>query len=140
MVGIFGEIHPAVAENYALGSSRCYVADLDIAGLFEHYSPDREYTPLPKFPAAQRDIAVLCDDDLPVLTMERAVKNAVGPILEKIELFDVYRGSQIPEGKKSVAFNLVLRQPDRTITDEQSESAVKKALEALSGLGAELRN
>lgn len=140
VVGIFGEIHPAVAENYALGSSRCYVADLDIAGLFEHYSPDREYTPLPKFPAAQRDIAVLCDDDLPVLTMERAVKNAVGPILEKIELFDVYRGSQIPEGKKSVAFNLVLRQPDRTITDEQSESAVKKALEALSGLGAELRN
>ncbi len=140
VVGILGEVHPNVAENYELGNIRCYVADLDVGTLFAHYCADKEYTPLPRFPAAQRDIAVLCDDDLPVQELERAVKNAVGKVLEKIMLFDVYKGSQIPAGKKSVAFNLVLRQPDKTITDEQCEQAMKKALNALNSLGAELRN
>ena len=77
---------------------------------------------------------------VPVLTMERAVRAAVGPMLEKIVLFDVYKGSHIPAGKKSVAFNLVLRRADRTITDEESESAVQKAVAALAELGAELRS
>ena len=138
-IGRFGEIHPIVAERYEL-DARSYAARLDVEKLFAHYNPNREYTPLPKFPAAQRDIAVVCDDDLPVLTMERAVRAAVGPMLEKIVLFDVYKGSHIPAGKKSVAFNLVLRRADRTITDEESESAVQKAVAALTELGAELRS
>ena len=138
-IGRFGEIHPIVAERYEL-DARSYAARLDVEKLFAHYNPNREYTPLPKFPAAQRDIAVVCDDDLPVLTMERAVRAAVGPMLEKIVLFDVYKGSHIPAGKKSVAFNLVLRRADRTITDEESESAVQKAVAALAELGAELRS
>ena len=138
-IGRFGEIHPLVPERYEL-DARSYAARLDVEKLFAHYNPDREYTPLPKFPAAQRDIAVVCDDDLPVLTMERAVRAAAGSILENIVLFDVYRGSHIPAGKKSVAFNLVLRRADRTITDEESESTVQKALAALAKLGAELRS
>ena len=138
-IGRFGEIHPIVAERYEL-DARSYAARLDVEKLFAHYNPNREYTPLPKFPAAQRDIAVVCDDDLSVLTMERAVRAAVGPMLEKIVLFDVYKGSHIPAGKKSVAFNLVLRRADRTITDEESESAVQKAVAALAELGAELRS
>ena len=138
-IGRFGEIHPIVAERYEL-DARSYAARLDVEKLFAHYNPNREYTPLPKFPAAQRDIAVVCDDDLPVLTMERAVRAAVGPMLEKIVLFDVYKGSHIPAGKKSVAFNLVLRRADRTITDEESELAVQKAVAALAELGAELRS
>ena len=71
--------------------------------------------------------------------MERAVRAAAGSILENIVLFDVYKGSHIPAGKKSVAFNLVLRRADRTITDEESESTVQKALAALAKLGAEPR-
>lgn len=138
-IGRFGEIHPLVSERYEL-DARSYAARLDVEKLFAHYNPDREYTPLPKFPAAQRDIAVVCDDDLPVLTMERAVRAAAGSILENIVLFDVYKGSHIPAGKKSVAFNLVLRRADRTITDEESESTVQKALAALAKLGAELRS
>ena len=138
-IGRFGEIHPLVSERYEL-DARSYAARLDVEKLFAHYNPDREYTPLPKFPAAQRDIAVVCDDDLPVLIMERAVRAAAGSILENIVLFDVYKGSHIPAGKKSVAFNLVLRRADRTITDEEIESTVQKALAALAKLGAELRS
>ena len=77
----------------------------------------RSYVPMPKFPL--RDLALLCDDALPVMTMEKAIKAAAGKILEKIELFDVYKGSQIAEGKKSVAFNISMRASDRTLTDEE---------------------
>ena len=137
-IGRFGEIHPLVAEQYEL-ESRTYAARLDMEKLYAHYNPVREYHPLPKYPAAERDIAVLCDDELTVAAMEQAVKSAVGKVLEKIVLFDVYKGNQIPDGKKSVAFNLMLRMNDRTITDEECSAAVDKAVKALAALGAELR-
>ena len=89
------------------------------------------YRPLPKFPASTRDIAVVCDADIAVAKLARCIKNAGGAVLEQVELFDVYQGKGVAEGKKSVAFNLTLRAEDRSLTGEEAEAAVKKILTAL---------
>lgn len=136
--GIIGEIHPLVCANYGI-NVRTYVGKLNMRMLFALENDERSYVPMPKFPASTRDLALLCNDELPVLTMEKAIKNAVGKILEKIELFDVYKGSQIAQGKKSVAFNITLRAADRTLTDEEVNSAMSKILKAMEDLGAEIR-
>ena len=139
ILGILGEVHPLVLQNYEIGC-KAYLAKLDLKSLMAHVGGEKNYHPLPKYPATSRDLAVLCDEDLPVLTMEKAIRNAVGDILEKVEIFDIYRGKQIPEGKKSVAYSLVLRAEDRTLTDEETDQAVKRALDALSQVGATLRS
>lgn len=138
-IGIIGEIHPLVCGNY--GMNTCvYVAKLNLDTMFRLGGSEKEYTPLPKFPASTRDIALLCDDELPVLTMEKAIKTAAGKILEKVELFDVYKGAQVASGKKSVAFNITLRAADRTLTDEEVNAAMDKVLKALEALGAKMRS
>lgn len=106
--GIMGEIHPLVAQNYGIGT-RCYVASIDVPALFAARCAEKTYRPLPKYPAVTRDIALICDEETPVLVLEKAIKSAAGKLLERIELFDVYRGKQIEENKKSIAFSLVMR-------------------------------
>lgn len=137
-LGILGEIHPLVCANYGI-NTRVYVGKLKMRKLYALQVTDKKYHPLPKFPASTRDLALLCDDSLPVLTMEKAIKAAAGKILEKVELFDVYKGSQIADGKKSVAFNITLRANDRTLTDEEVGGAMNKILKALEELGAQIR-
>ncbi|MGN0642804.1 MAG: phenylalanine--tRNA ligase subunit beta [Huintestinicola sp.] len=138
-VGIFGELHPAVLENYEIGV-RAYAAKLNVPEMMEAAVANKVYKPIPKYPATTRDLAVVCDDSIPVAHLEKAIKEGVGEkILESITLFDVYKGKQIADGKKSVAFSIVMRSHDGTLTDEQADSAVKKALKKLSELGAELR-
>ncbi len=136
---ILGEIHPAVLENYGIGE-KCYVARIDMKTIFDKGRAPRLYKKLPKFPATTRDLAFVCDRDIPVLTLEKEISSAAGKLLENIELFDVYMGSQIEEGKKSVAFSLRLRAEDRTLTDEEADNVVKKAIKALSKLGISLRS
>ena len=138
-IGILGEIHPLVCANYGI-NTRVYVGKLNMRKLYAMQDTDKKYHPLPKFPASTRDLALLCDEDLPVLTMEKAIKAAAGKILEKVELFDVYKGSQIASGKKSVAFNISMRAGDRTLTDEEVNSAMNKILKALEELGAQIRS
>lgn len=138
-MGIFGEIHPAVLENYEI-DTRAYVACLDLTMLFQQVATEKGYQPLPKFPASTRDLALLCDEKLPVAELEKAISNAAGTVLEDLKLFDVYRGAQVQAGKKSVAYNLVLRAPDRTLTDEEADAAVKRALKALKAIGVEIRS
>ena len=138
--GVFGTVHPTVAARYGL-SGEVLAAELRMDALFAAIDPVKLYHPLPKFPASTRDLALLCDDSLPVLTMEKAIKAAAGKILEKVELFDVYKGKGIPEGKKSVAYSLSMRAPDRTLTDEECDKAMKNALAALEkDFGAALRS
>ena len=137
-LGSVGEIHPAVLENFGLGC-RAWVARLDIAALFAARLPEGRYHALPRFPASTRDLAVICDDALPVAVIEKEIRTAVGGILEQIRLFDVYRGVPVPAGKKSVAYSLVLRAPDRTLTVEECDKAVEKALKSLAGHGVSLR-
>ena len=137
--GIIGEVHPLVCANYGI-NTRVYVGKLKLRKLFAMMDTQRSYVPMPKFPASTRDLALLCDDALPVMTMEKAIKAAAGKILEKIELFDVYKGSQIAQGKKSVAFNISMRASDRTLTDEEVNGAMSKILKALEELGAQIRS
>jgi phenylalanyl-tRNA synthetase beta chain len=137
-VGIIGEIHPDIAENYGF-ETRVYIAVLDMNTMYENRSMDESYRPLPKYPAITRDIAVVCDEDIEVMKLENAISASVGDILERIELFDVYRGIQLGQGKKSVAFSLSFRSPERTLTDADADSAMKNALKALGEIGAVLR-
>ena len=106
-LGMIGEVHPAICQNYQIGA-RAYIACLDEAVLFENVAPERGYKPLPRFPAATRDLALICVDELPVAALEKAIREAVGKVLEEVSLFDVYRGAQVAEGKKSVAYSLSL--------------------------------
>jgi phenylalanyl-tRNA synthetase beta chain len=138
-VGIVGEVHPDVAENYGI-EERCYIAVLNLDILFKNTVMDKNYTPLPKFPAVTRDIAVLVDDSILVQEIEDIIKNQGGKILESVKLFDVYKGKQVPEGKKSVAYALAYRGENRTLTDNDVSKVHDKIIRALEQkLGAELR-
>lgn len=137
-LGYLGEVHPDVQENYGF-NTKVYVAKLNIPELIKSADNNIKYQPLPKFPATTRDLSIICDDEIPVAKLESAIKKAVGKILEKVTLFDVYKGKQIADGKKSVSYSIVMRSHDGTLNDEQADSAMKKVLKALAELGAELR-
>lgn len=137
-IGYLGEIHPAVQETYGFGT-RVYAAKLNINEMMPLSVTEITYQPSPKFPAITRDLSLLCEDSLPVGTMEKAIKNAVGKILEKVTLFDVYKGKQIAEGMKSVSFSISMRSHEGTLTDEQADAAMKRVLKSLGDLGASLR-
>ena len=139
VLGTLGEIHPAVQANYAIDAP-VYIADLDFENLLAKSKLDKAFKPLPKFPAITRDYAFVCDDALEVGTIEAVMKKAGGNTVEAIRLFDVYRGKQLGEGKKSVAFNVMLRAADHTLTDEEADKVSKKILTLLDReLGITLR-
>ena len=138
-IGEIGEIAPAVLDNYGIGT-RAYVATLDIADIFDARIVEKKFKPTPKFPASTRDLAIICDDGLPAASLEKAIRQGAGKLLEKVELFDVYKGSSIAEGKKSVAYTMTLRAADRTLTVEECDRAVNKVLKELANIGAELRS
>ena len=99
VLATLGEVHPTVAENYAIGT-RVYLAELDVNTAYENESGTRTHKPLPKYPASNRDLAFVCDKEIPVLKLQRAIGEAVGKTLESVKLFDVYQGEQIEKGKK----------------------------------------
>lgn len=137
--GILGEIHPDVCENYEV-SERCYMAELNLDILFRNAALERKYKPLPKFPAVTRDLAVMVNEKVLVEEIEEIIKKQGGNLLESYRLFDVYQGKQIPEGKKSVAYALIYRLEDRTLTDKEVNKVHDKILRSLEyKLGAELR-
>ncbi|WP_028519228.1 phenylalanine--tRNA ligase subunit beta [Ruminococcus flavefaciens] len=138
-LGIMGEVHPEVQETYEIGV-KTYVAKLNIPELMEAAADKITYQPLPKFPATTRDLSLLVDEDMPVAELEKAIKGAVGKILEKVSLFDVYRSDDMKKnGKKSIAYSISMRSHEGTLTDEQADGAMKRVLKALSAIGAELR-
>ena len=137
-VGIFGELHPEVSENYKV-KERLYIAKICVPELMESCVPVKTYKPLPKFPASVRDLSVVCDSTTPVADIEKAVKKAVGGILESVSLFDVYTGAQVGDGKKSVSYSITMRSHEGTLTDEQTDKAMDKVFKALSDNGWTLR-
>ena len=139
VISVIGEVHPSVLKNYDIGV-KAYVAQVDFASLLKYGDNKRSYKALPKFPASSRDLSFVCDSDVPVMKIEKIIAKAVGKILEDIALFDVYVGSQIPKGKKSVAFSVRMRATDRTLTDAEADSAVKKAVDELEKLDITLRS
>lgn len=138
-VGVFGEVHPDVTENYGINVN-CYVAELDLDSLFEASTTVKAYKPLPKFPAVTRDIALLCDDSILVAEIEETIRKAGGNLVEKVQLFDIYKGAQIPEGKKSIAYAIAYRDEKKTLEDKDISKVHDKILKALEHkLGAVLR-
>ena len=136
---VLGEVHPSVAKNYDI-DTRVYVAEIKLDVLYGINKRKVTYKPLPKYPAVERDFAMLCDKDIPVGDLEKAIQSGGGRLLEKIKLFDVYQGSQIPAGKKSVAYSVWLRSADGTLTDAQIEDTCTKIIAKLEKLAPNCAN
>jgi len=138
-LGYMGQVHPLVAKNYGI-DAEVYCAEISLTKLFDLQKPEATYTPLPKYPTVSRDLALLCDEAVTVAEAENVITAAAGKLLRSIRLFDIYRGTGVPEGKKSMAFALELRADDRTLTDADSEGVVAKVLSAVQEkLSATLR-
>ena len=138
-VGVFGQVHPLVAKNYGI-DAEIYAAELDFTALSGLIAPAATYVPLPKYPSVSRDIAVVCGEEVTVAELEDCISKAGGKLLRDVRLFDIYRGKGIDAGKKSVAFSLLLRADDRTLTDADSDDVISAVLAALEKeLDAHLR-
>ena len=138
-LGTLGQIHPDVCAAYGLDGAT-YCAEIDVVLLHALEGAEPVYTPLPRFPAITRDIAVVCDAAVPVGELTECIRKAEKNVLRGVKLFDVYTGVGIPEGKKSVAFSLTLRSDDGTLTDDHAEEAVRAVLDALrESFGAVIR-
>ncbi len=138
-IGVMGQVHPLVAQSYGI-DSEIYCAELNFTKMLQLRLPEPTFTPLPKYPTVSRDLALVCDEALTVDQVENAITASAGKLLRRIQLFDIYRGTGIPDGKKSMAFSLELRADDRTLTDSDSEKVVANVLAALKEkLNATLR-
>lgn len=139
-VGTFGELHPDVIENYNLGQ-RVYVAEINIDLVFENLNLVKKYIPLPKYPSTSRDIALIVKDEVFVKQIEDIIKANGGGLVESYKLFDVYKGAQIEEGHKSIAYSITYRSTEKTLTDEDVAVVHEKILSELSEkLNANLRS
>jgi phenylalanyl-tRNA synthetase beta chain len=138
VIGIIGEIHPKIAEKYDI-NTKVYAAELELLPVYNFNKEPIIFKALPKYPSVSRDISLLCNKEILVGDLTDAIKVASGKLCEDIKLFDVYSGSQIPDGKKSVSFSLTLRSSEATLTDEQVEKVMSKVFQKLNDAGATLR-
>ena len=138
-LGVIGQIHPTVCSNYGI-DTEVYVAMIDYETAYAARAEEKTYHTLPRYPSVTRDLAIICDRALPVLSLKKAITAAAGSLLEKVELFDVYTGEQIEAGKKSVAYSLTLRSDSGTLNDKQSDKVVSKIIAEIEKLGASLRS
>jgi len=138
-VAVFGEVHPDVADSYDL-DTRVYVAEIALDALYAVADKRVIYKPLPRYPAVERDLALLCSDDLPVAQIEKVIRKAGDRYLESVTLFDVYKGAQIEAGKKSVAYSLTFRSADGTLSDADIDPAISKICKALQEKDCVLRS
>ena len=129
-LGYMGQVHPLVAANYGI-DTEVYCVEIDFTKLFTLRLPDPTYVPLPKYQASTRDLSFVCDEAVTVAQAEEVITAAAGKLLRGVKLFDIYRGTGVPEGKKSMAFSLELRADDRTLTDADTEGVTTKVLAAL---------
>ena len=137
--GVIGQIHPAVCDNYSI-SGEIYVAQVSFEAILAAAADEKQYKPLPKYPAVVRDLAILVDEDVLAADIEEIIKKKAKNLFAGLVLFDVYQGKQVPEGKKSMAYTLTLQSEEKTLADEDTTKTVNEILEALkSKLGAELR-
>ena len=139
-IAVFGQAHPLMAQNYGLDIP-VYVAEIDFDAIFDLGDTKKAYKPLPKYPATTRDFSLVCDEEMEVGAIEGVMAKAGGKLVESVALFDIYRGPQVGEGKKSVSLRVTLRASDRTLTVEEADKVSKKILNDLKfKMGLELRN
>ena len=138
-LGYLGEVHPLVASNYSI-KDRVYVAVIDTVVIREEASFDTKFTPIPKFPAATRDISMVVPKEILASQIEEVFDNKGGAYLESYNLFDIYEGNQILSGHKSMAYSLVFRAADKNLADDDVNAAMNRILKVLKGMGIELRS
>ncbi len=139
-MGYVGEAHPLTLKNYSIGT-RAYIAVVDLSKAFELADFERSFKPLPKYPATERDVSMIVSEDVTVKEIEDIIKKKGGKNLERVKLFDVYKGEQVGKGLKSVAYSIRFRAADRTLTDDEVNKPVDKILSELKDkLGAVLRD
>ncbi|NLO47015.1 MAG: phenylalanine--tRNA ligase subunit beta [Clostridiales bacterium] len=138
-LGIFGQIHPQTAENFGIDHP-VYAAELDFDHIFRYRAKETLYTPLPRYPAVLRDIAVTCDINITVASLSACIKEAGGSLLQQVSFFDVYTGPPVPVGKKSVAFSLAFRSSSQSLSDKDIAPLMTNILDCLKEkLNAQLR-
>jgi len=138
LLGYVGQLHPDLQREFEIGDA--FVAEIELAPVYEHAASRIEYRALPRFPAVERDLAVVVGRSVTAGELVSAVREAAGELLESVRVFDVYTGERIGPDKKSVALALVYRHADRTLTDEEVTAANDRALAKLEqSFGAELR-
>lgn len=138
VVGYLGEVHPDVADTYGIGG-RAYVAVIDMPEIAERATFDRKYAGIARFPSVNRDISMVMPKEILAGQVEEVIEKKGGAYLESYSLFDIYEGSQIKEGYKSVAYSIVFRAKDKTLSDAEATEAMERILKALEAMGIELR-
>lgn len=138
VIGYMGEVHPEVCENYDM-KTRAYIAVLDMPFITEMATFDRHFKGIAKHPAVNRDISMVVKKDILVGQIEKVIREKGGHHLESYHLFDIYEGSQIKAGYKSVAYSITFRANDRTLEEKDITAAMDKIIAGLEGLGIELR-
>lgn len=139
VVGIFGELHPQIADNYDL-SGRYYMGEIEVEKLIAHGVGKTLVKHLPKFPSVTRDLAVVVSEEVSSAQLSACIQDAAGALLVDVKLFDVYQGDQIKAGEKSMAFALIFQADDRTLTDIEVNAEYEKIYETLRNqYGAVLR-
>ena len=139
VIGYMGEVHPDVADNYKLGE-KTYVAVLDMPEVTANATFDHKYEGIAKYPSVTRDLSMVMKKEILAGQIEDIIEQRGGRILESYKLFDVYEGSQITAGYKSVAYSITFRSKDHTLEEKEVTSAMNKILNGLQGLGIELRS
>jgi phenylalanyl-tRNA synthetase beta chain len=138
-VGLLGEVHPVIAERFDL-RGRVYLAELDLEGVLERAQIERVYRPIPRFPGIRLDLAVVVDEEVPSERVERLIREHGGRLLQRVVLFDVYRGEPVPPHQKSLAYALTYQVEDRTLTDEEAHTVHERIMAALEReLNAQVR-
>ena len=138
VLGVCGELHPQVTESYGIGKIRVYAVIIRLEELLGSISGEARYKALPKFPASVRDLSLVCDEDVASGEIIDIITSSAKH-LESVQLFDMYTGEQIPEGKKSLSYKLTLRKADGTLTDEESDKIIGKVISSLAAKDITLR-
>lgn len=139
VVGYLGEVHPLVADTYGIGE-KAYIAVIDIPTVLDFANFSYKYTGIAKYPAVTRDLSMVVPKNVLAGQIEAVLEQRGGKILESYHLFDIYEGSQIKEGYKSMAYSVVFRHHDKTLEESEITTVMKKILNGLTGLGIELRS
>lgn len=139
VIATWGEVHPQVLNNYDI-SKRAYLAEVNVTKLVKYAKANKKYVEVPKFPAVERDIAVIVDEKVEVGQIEKIVTKKAKKLLESMQLFDIYRDEKLGENKKSVAYSLIFRDKSKTLSDEEINTVMESVVSELEkSLGATLR-
>lgn len=129
-VGFVGQVHPLYAKAHDLAET--YVFDLNMEEIFKAYEELPSFAKIPKFPSVSRDIALVLDQNVEAGNVQKKIAETGAPLVKRVDIFDVYQGEHLPEGKKSIAYHLVYQDPEKTLTDEEVEASYKQIVDAVT--------